>query len=113
MQRFLFHYELLEKHRYQESEDVSDNMKNLIFEQLLEKVKSVSDLKACTELCDSRGDRVLKNSKCLACVNKEKRSKQHQSVEADSDEVQQNAKCFYELNQENRTILLVLQEIWV
>ncbi|KAL4625412.1 hypothetical protein ACB092_05G023800 [Castanea dentata] len=105
MQRFLFHYELLEKHRYQESEDVSDHMKSLIFEQLLEKLKSVSDLKACTELCDCRGERVLKNSKCPACIDKEKRSKQHQSVEADSDEIQQNPKCIYEINQENLTIL--------
>uniref|UniRef100_A0A2N9IFM8 DUF4220 domain-containing protein n=1 Tax=Fagus sylvatica TaxID=28930 RepID=A0A2N9IFM8_FAGSY len=111
IQRFLFHYEMLEKNRYQHLVGVSEDLKKLIFEQLLEKSKSASDLKACTELCGCRGDRVLRTAaKCPDCINKEKLAKQqHESfgaVEREFDQpVTENAKCIYEISEENRKIL--------
>ncbi|GMY34768.1 hypothetical protein FCV25MIE_30010 [Fagus crenata] len=111
IQRFLFHYEMLEKNRYQHLVGVSEDLKKLIFEQLLEKSKSASDLKACTELCGCRGDRVLRTAaKCPDCINKEKLAKQqHESfgaVEREFDQpVTENAKCIYKISEENRKIL--------
>ncbi|KAM4099777.1 hypothetical protein ACB094_05G017400 [Castanea mollissima] len=58
IQRFLFHLEMLEKHRYQEFKDVSQDLKKLIFDHLLEKSKSTKDLKPCTTLCACRSDRI-------------------------------------------------------
>ena len=42
VQRFLFHYEMSEKNRHQKFLGVSEDLKKLIFEQLLEKSKSAS-----------------------------------------------------------------------
>jgi hypothetical protein len=111
VQRFLFHYEMSEKNRHQQREGVSEDLKKLVFEQLLEKSKSASDLKACKELCGCRGDRVLRNAaKCPDCINKEKLAKQkHESVAAVEREfdhpVTENAKCIYEISEENRKML--------
>ncbi|GMY34756.1 hypothetical protein FCV25MIE_29998 [Fagus crenata] len=102
IQKFFCMYELLEKNRYQDSAEVSMDLKELIFEQLRDKSKSASDLKACKELCASRGDRVLKNAKCDDCRSREKQ-KTHKEVELDN--VLQNAKCIYEISKENRTTL--------
>lgn len=93
-QRFLFHYELLEKQRYENSMDVSVHLKKLIFEHLLEKSKISLELKVCKELCACRGERVLKNANCLDCINKEKNKKQNEDVEPESEEVPKDAKCF-------------------
>ncbi|GMY34761.1 hypothetical protein FCV25MIE_30003 [Fagus crenata] len=111
VQRFLFHYEMSEKIRHRKFSGVSEDLKKLIFEQLLEKSKSASDLKACKELCGCRGDRVLRNAaKCPDCINKEKLAKQqHESVAAVEREfdhpVTENAKCIYEISEENRKML--------
>ena len=83
IQRFLFHYELLDKHRYEESMDIPVDLKKLIFEHLLEKSKIALELKVCKELCACRGERVLKNAKCLDCINKEKNKKQNQIARSD------------------------------
>ncbi|KAL4625398.1 hypothetical protein ACB092_05G023000 [Castanea dentata] len=105
IQRFLFHYELLEKQRYENSMDVSVDLKKLIFEHLLEKSKIALELKVCKELCACRGERVLKIAKCRDCINKEKNKKQNEDVEVESEEVPKDAKCFYELSKENRKTL--------
>ena len=105
IQRFLFHYELLDKHRYEESMDIPVDLKKLIFEHLLEKSKIALELKVCKELCACRGERVLKNAKCLDCINKEKNKKQNEDVEVECVEVPKDAKCFYELSKENRKTL--------
>ena len=127
IQRFLFHHEMLEKHRYQELKEVSQDLKKLIFQHLLEKSRSAKDLKTCTELCACRGGRVLKNSKCSDCIRKEEREKHyekvlkyseccncirkeesrkyHEIVEEESDHVDKDAKCWNEINIKYRNIL--------
>jgi hypothetical protein len=113
VQRFLFHYEMLEKHRYQESLKVSPDLKRLIFEQLLWKSKSAVDLKACTELCAFRGDRVLQdNAKCRDCITKEKSTTHQESVEEESpQQISKNAKCLNELRDEDRKTVLDSVEV--
>ena len=102
IQKFLCMYELLEKHRYQDSKEVTWDLKKLIFEHLLKKSKSVlvSDLNACKELCASRGDRVLDNAKCPDCSSKEKHKTHNERIE-DCDQVSKKAKCLHELSEEN------------
>jgi hypothetical protein len=100
IQRFLFHYELLERQRYQKSEKVSDHLKKLIFEQLKEKSESASDLNACTKLCACRGEWVLNNARCPDCI----RQKKLTAHEVDSAEVQ-NAKCLNGINQKYLDII--------
>ncbi|KAK4591348.1 hypothetical protein RGQ29_021523 [Quercus rubra] len=73
IQRFLFYHEMLEKNRYQELKEVSQDLKKLIFRHLLEKSRSAKDLKPCTELCACRGGRALKKSKCSDCIRKEEK----------------------------------------
>lgn len=65
LKKDLFIYRLLEKYRYQDSEDVSEELKNLIFTQLQQKSKSVSNFEACKQLCARRGAEVLQDAKCL------------------------------------------------
>ena len=105
IQRFLFHYELLEKHRYEKSMDVPVDLKKLIFEHLLEKSKFALELKVCKELCACRGDRVLKNAKCQDCIKKEQSETEEKSVEVEFDPVLQNAKYHFGLSKENRTTI--------
>ncbi|XP_075665002.1 uncharacterized protein LOC142634587 [Castanea sativa] len=127
IQRFLFYHEMLEKNRYQELKEVSQDLKKLIFQHLLEKSRSAKDLKPCTELCACRGDRVLKKSKCSDCIRKEESKTQHEkvlkyskcsncirkeesrifheTVEEESDHVDKDAKCLNEINRKYRNIL--------
>ncbi|KAM1491248.1 hypothetical protein TB2_022994 [Malus domestica] len=58
---------LLEKYRYRDLKDVSKELKNLIFGQLLEKSRTASNFEASKrkELCARRGDMVLEKAKCL------------------------------------------------
>ncbi|KAH0982349.1 hypothetical protein GBA52_009526 [Prunus armeniaca] len=65
IEKDLFINKLLEKYRYQDSEDVSEELKNLIFTQLKEKSKSASNFDACKQLCARRGAQVLRDAKCL------------------------------------------------
>ncbi|XP_021800577.1 uncharacterized protein LOC110744859 [Prunus avium] len=60
----LFINKLLEKYRYQDSEDVSTELTNLIFMQLKEKSKSASNFDACKQLCANRGAQALHDAKC-------------------------------------------------
>jgi hypothetical protein len=105
IQKFLCMYELLEKQRYQDSADVSMDLKKLIFDQLLKKSESAIDLKACKDLCASRGDRVLKYAKCQDCISKEKRKTREERFEVEDVPVLQNAKCHFEISKENRITL--------
>uniref|UniRef100_A0A7N2LLX4 DUF4220 domain-containing protein n=1 Tax=Quercus lobata TaxID=97700 RepID=A0A7N2LLX4_QUELO len=64
---------LLEKHRYKYSKKVTSKLKKVIFDQLSNKSRSVSDIKECKKFCDERGYEVLevktphcKASKCLS-----------------------------------------------
>ncbi|GMY34748.1 hypothetical protein FCV25MIE_29990 [Fagus crenata] len=69
------------------SADVSMDLKKLIFDQLLKKsISTGSDFKACKELCACRGDRVLKNSKCLDEINEENLKILKDSVEVEFDQ---------------------------
>ena len=65
IQKFLCIYELLEKHWYQDSADVSMDQKKLIFEPLVEKSRRDLNFKACKELCAHRGDQILKRQDVL------------------------------------------------
>ena len=85
---------LLEKHlwsihvsRYQDDiAAVSIELKKLIFEQLLEKSRSVKEAKDCKELCAYRGDRVLKFAECLNEISEEDRKTLKESVEVEFDQ---------------------------
>ncbi|KAF7811675.1 DUF594 family protein [Senna tora] len=66
IQKQLLIYELLEKHHYQHSETVPEELKTLIFEQLLDKSRRAVDIEACKQLCAHRGDRVLEKWNCHA-----------------------------------------------
>lgn len=73
--------------RYQDhSAEVSMELKKLIFEQLLEKSRSVKYPKDCKELCACRGDRVLKFAECLDEVSEEDRKTLKESVEVEFDQ---------------------------
>ncbi|XP_068303805.1 uncharacterized protein [Pyrus communis] len=63
----LFINRLLEKYRYTDLMDVSKELKNLIFGQLLDKLGTASNFEASRlkELCAQRGNRVLEKAKCL------------------------------------------------
>ena len=102
IEKFLCMYELLEKYRYQDSAEVSSDLKKLIFEHLLKKSKSVleSDPKACKELCASRGDQVLDNVKFPDCSGKEKHKTPKEIIEV-CDQVSKRAKCLHKLSEEN------------
>ncbi|KAF5733916.1 hypothetical protein HS088_TW16G00357 [Tripterygium wilfordii] len=65
IQKFLFIYELLEKHRYQYFRLVSEDLKNLIFEQLMKKSMGALNIMVSKQLCDQRGDQVLKDMCCF------------------------------------------------
>ncbi|RVW73463.1 hypothetical protein CK203_057928 [Vitis vinifera] len=69
---------MLEEHHYKSFTVVSPDLKRLIFEQLLDKSRSASDIKACRQLCAHRGDQVLGEMDCFA--------KFGWSIEAEFDE---------------------------
>ncbi|XP_023895547.2 uncharacterized protein LOC112007437 [Quercus suber] len=101
IQKFLCSNQLPEKSRYQDSAEVSLNLKKLIFGLLQEKSESAKDPKTCKDLCAYRGDQVLRNSKCADCKEKEDRKSKEESGEVKFDPVLQNAKCHYEIGEEN------------
>ncbi|KAL4625430.1 hypothetical protein ACB092_05G025200 [Castanea dentata] len=53
---------LLEKHRYKYSKKVPSKLKKVIFDQLSNKSRSVSDIKECKKFCDDRGYEVLEGA---------------------------------------------------
>ncbi|XP_030969604.1 uncharacterized protein LOC115989864 [Quercus lobata] len=53
---------LLEKHRYKYSKKVPSKLKKVIFDQLSNKSRSVSDIKECKKFCDGRGYEVLEGA---------------------------------------------------
>ncbi|KAJ7963280.1 DUF594 family protein [Quillaja saponaria] len=56
----------LEKYRYKDTENVSDALKELIFEELQRRLSSTSsDVNACKQLVSRRGDWVLEQAQCL------------------------------------------------
>lgn len=65
IQKVLFVDQLLERYRYKDSEDVSAELKKLIFEQLKEKSRAATNFRACKQLCARRGDSVLEKANCL------------------------------------------------
>ena len=78
VQKFFHIYQMLEEHHYKSFTVVSPDLKRLIFEQLLDKSRSASDIKACRQLCAHRGDQVLEEMDCFA--------KFGWSIEAEFDE---------------------------
>ncbi|KAG4908247.1 hypothetical protein AAZX31_20G182500 [Glycine max] len=64
VQKFLGVYEFFEKSYYQHTHAVQEELKKLIFEQILDKSWDAKDTKACKTLCALRGDRVLHKRKC-------------------------------------------------
>ena len=94
IQKFSCINKLLEKHlwsihvsRYQDDiAAVSIELKKLIFEQLLEKSRSIKEAKDCKELCAYRGDRVLKFAECLDEISQEDRETIKESVEVEFDQ---------------------------
>ncbi|CAN6701310.1 unnamed protein product [Malus baccata var. baccata] len=58
--------QLLGYYRYKDSNDVSEELKTLIFEQLKEKSTKASNSDAYKKLCARRGDQVLEKAGCLA-----------------------------------------------
>ncbi|CAJ1976613.1 unnamed protein product [Sphenostylis stenocarpa] len=61
---FQFMYKLFKKFYHQKPENVPDELKKLIFIQLLEKSRNAKDMKECKILCGRRGDWVLDGWKC-------------------------------------------------
>lgn len=53
---------LLEKHRYKYSKKIPSKLKKVIFDQLSNKSRSVSDIKECKKFCDDRGFEVLEGA---------------------------------------------------
>ncbi|XP_075665029.1 uncharacterized protein LOC142634621 [Castanea sativa] len=87
LQKVLCINEWFEKHRYQDSVDVSMSLKELIFQQLVEKSRSApDDLKDCKDLCASRGDRVLSDPRYLNEISKENLKTLKDSVEVEFDQ---------------------------
>ncbi|CAJ2629355.1 uncharacterized protein LOC123909724 [Trifolium pratense] len=61
----LFHiYMFFEKSYYQKAKQVSEGLKELIFDQLKEKSEEAEDIQACKKLCAHKGDRVLNKWSC-------------------------------------------------
>ncbi|KEH43307.1 DUF594 family protein [Medicago truncatula] len=64
LQKLLRIYEFFEKSYYQKTKQVSEGLKELIFDQLKDKSKEAEDIEACKTLCAHRGDRVLNRWRC-------------------------------------------------
>ncbi|GMY34752.1 hypothetical protein FCV25MIE_29994 [Fagus crenata] len=75
-----------DKHRCQDSVDVSMDLKKLIFEQLLVKSRVALELKDCKKICSYRGDGVLKNVKCPDDISEENLRTLKESVEVEFDQ---------------------------
>ncbi|XP_075667494.1 uncharacterized protein LOC142637096 [Castanea sativa] len=100
VQRFLFNHDFLEKIRFQQSAEVSKDLKKLIFDQLVKKSKNTS-YEACKELCESRGKQVLINAKCYDCTEKDKRRTHEENPEIESEPLTKDAKCIYEISKDD------------
>jgi hypothetical protein len=57
-------YNFFEKYYYQRTKQVSERLKELIFDQLKAKSEEAKDIEACKKLCAHKGDWVLDKSRC-------------------------------------------------
>lgn len=64
LQKLLRISEFFEKSYYQNTKQVSEGLKELIFDQLKDKSKEAEDIEACKTLCAHRGDQVLNKWSC-------------------------------------------------
>ena len=65
LQKALQIHKLMEKYRYKSFERVPEELKILIFDQLLKKSTSDPDFSVCKKLCVYRGEWVLEKDRCL------------------------------------------------
>ncbi|XP_058770146.1 uncharacterized protein LOC131643833 isoform X1 [Vicia villosa] len=64
IQKLLRIYYFFEKFYYQKTKQVSEGLKELIFDQLRDKSEEATDTEACKKLCAHKGDRVLSIWNC-------------------------------------------------
>ncbi|KAL5069273.1 hypothetical protein RYX36_020160 [Vicia faba] len=64
IQKLLRIYNFFEKFYYQKTKQVSEGLKELIFDQLKDKSEEATDTEACKKLCAHKGDRVLRKWNC-------------------------------------------------
>ncbi|XP_058770169.1 uncharacterized protein LOC131643851 [Vicia villosa] len=64
LQKLFRIYKYFEKSYYQKTKQVSDGLKELIFDQLKDKSEEATDTEACKKLCAHKGDRVLIKWNC-------------------------------------------------
>ncbi|XP_058770144.1 uncharacterized protein LOC131643830 [Vicia villosa] len=64
LQKFLCIYKFFEKSYYRKTQEVRPELKKLIFDQLMEKSREATDIRACKKLCAQKGDRVLDKWNC-------------------------------------------------
>ncbi|KAK2403809.1 putative transmembrane protein [Trifolium repens] len=64
LQKLFCIYKFFEKSYYQKTKQVSEGLKELIFDQLKEKSEEAEDIQACKKLCAHKGERVLKKWRC-------------------------------------------------
>uniref|UniRef100_A0A5B7BVN3 DUF4220 domain-containing protein n=1 Tax=Davidia involucrata TaxID=16924 RepID=A0A5B7BVN3_DAVIN len=58
-------HRIIDDYLYESSEDVSPNLKESIFKQLVENSKGASEFRDCKKLCACRGEQVLQKHDCL------------------------------------------------
>jgi len=64
IQKFLRIYNFFEKFYYKKTHKVCPELRKLIFDQLVEKSKEATDVRACKKLCSQKGDQVLDKWNC-------------------------------------------------
>ncbi|XP_013469268.2 LOW QUALITY PROTEIN: uncharacterized protein [Medicago truncatula] len=64
IQKFLRIYNFFEKFYYKKTHEVCPELRKLIFDQLMEKSKEATDVRACKKLCSQKGDQVLDKWNC-------------------------------------------------
>uniref|UniRef100_A0A2C9V0T1 DUF4220 domain-containing protein n=1 Tax=Manihot esculenta TaxID=3983 RepID=A0A2C9V0T1_MANES len=63
--KFLCIYELLEKQQFKALDNVSADLKRLVFEQILVKSRNELDISLSRQLCAQRGDQILREMDCF------------------------------------------------
>ncbi|KAL4625443.1 hypothetical protein ACB092_05G026500 [Castanea dentata] len=79
------------KIRFQQSAEVSKDLKKLIFDQL--------------ELCESGGKQVLINAKCYDCKENDKHRTHEENPEIEFEPLTKDAKCIYEISKDDIKIV--------
>jgi hypothetical protein len=67
IQKFFHIYNFFEKSYYQKTKQVSEELKELIFNHLKDKSEEAKDIEACKKLCAHKGDWVLEKGNCHIC----------------------------------------------